>query len=388
MNREAPKDTQVSQDGLKSDKRHETKSISSDSPGRAKRLLVLVNPHSGRGQSTKVYRQQVAPFLAAHNTQHEAFITTSEIRVRDYLRQLKLSQLLQFKAILVVSGDGLVFETVNALMGRSDWTEAIKIPIGVVPTGSGNGLAYTLIKQPFPDVKDQKEAIKICCKQAIQNGVTRADLVRICYGRDSNSQETIWSFLSFGWGLLADIDVDSDWLRRFGELRFTIYGLLRSVTSVSQRAKLSYLPAALMDDQNESDGKDEWVHLEDNFACLYAVYLSHISKMTKFSPNSKLTDGLIYLTYIRGKLSTFEVVEFLTSLNDGLHEKLPYVTMVPVKQFQFQPLVPSKIVVDGEIISWHFDDGPIDVEVVPNILSLLWTNETTRDELRPQPVTR
>lgn len=39
---------------------------------------------------------------------------------------------------------GLFFKVYNGLMARSDWKEAVKTPVGVIPGGSGNGLARAL----------------------------------------------------------------------------------------------------------------------------------------------------------------------------------------------------------------------------------------------------
>lgn len=48
-------------------------------------ILVLVNPRSGRGRSLKIYKKIVSTFLDSHNIKHEVFVTTAEIRVKDYL---------------------------------------------------------------------------------------------------------------------------------------------------------------------------------------------------------------------------------------------------------------------------------------------------------------
>lgn len=50
------------------------------------------------------------------------------------------------------------------------------------------------------------------------------DLVEITM---KNSDRTIYSFLSIGWGLLADIDIESEHLRIMGGLRFTIWSIVR-----------------------------------------------------------------------------------------------------------------------------------------------------------------
>lgn len=357
-------------------------------------ILILINPHSGRGKSVKLYKTKLVPLLNSRGIDHVAFITESESRVSDYINSKSTSELCSYKSIIVVSGDGLFHELVNAIMSRSDKDQVLQVPIGIVPTGSGNGLAYTLIRQKQPNIKSVDEAIKLCSEQAIQDKTCPADLVKITFGHAT----TIWSFLSVGWGLLSDIDIDSEWLRRFGELRFTVYGILRAMTSVSYRGKLSFKLAptgptsstnGLCNDNYEKldksnnltptlqllyhNSKDSWVHIEGKFACLYAVHQSYISRVTKFAPKSSLTDQLIYLTYVQGKMSFCQVIKFLLAIEDGSHENLPFVTVVPVTSFKFEPLEASKIVIDGEHISWNLSDGPLTAEVVPKAIKLAWS---------------
>jgi sphingosine kinase len=55
-------------------------------------------------------------------------------------------ELLQYRGIVFVSGDSLPHEGINALFSRSDWKEVTQVPVGVLPVGSGNGLANSLAK--------------------------------------------------------------------------------------------------------------------------------------------------------------------------------------------------------------------------------------------------
>lgn len=52
--------------------------------------------------------------------------------------------------IICVGGDGIINEVLNGLFRRSDIDKAISVPIGVVPTGSDNSLAWSVlgIKDP------------------------------------------------------------------------------------------------------------------------------------------------------------------------------------------------------------------------------------------------
>lgn len=197
----------------------------------------------------------------------------------------------------------------------------------------------------------------------------QTDLVRIDIGK----QKTIWSFLSIGWGLMADIDIDSEKLRKLGAIRFTVYGLIRCMASKVYSGKLSYIEPKLNNSTecDEQVSGDNWTHIKDIFTCVYVVYQTHISKDTIFAPKSKLSDNLMYLTYIRGKLSCSQTAAFLTSIKDGSHCELPFVTVLPVTQVKLEPLQQSRVVVDGENINWKLDDGSISACVVSEAALLL-----------------
>ena len=53
---------------------------------------------------------------------------------------------------------------------------------------------------------------------------TPLDLVEV-----TTRDQTLYSFLSIGWGLLADMDIQSERLRFMGGFRFTVYGLIRTI---------------------------------------------------------------------------------------------------------------------------------------------------------------
>ena len=47
----------------------------------------------------------------------------------------------RYSAILAVGGDGSYYEVVNGMLMRED---RLRLPIGIVPNGSGNSLGYIL----------------------------------------------------------------------------------------------------------------------------------------------------------------------------------------------------------------------------------------------------
>lgn len=136
-----------------------------------------------------------------------------------------------------VGGDGIVFEVINGIFERWDWSEIIKlIPIGVIPGGSGNGLARSIAyhcSEPWLPSPTLPSALA-----AVRNNLATMDLVRV-----ETKTQIMFSFLSVGWGFLSDIDIESERLRLLGGQRFTIWSVARLIGLRNYGGKLWYLPA-------------------------------------------------------------------------------------------------------------------------------------------------
>lgn len=135
-----------------------------------------------------------------------------------------------------MGGDGIVFEVLNGIFERWDWSEVIRsLPIGVIPGGSGNGLARSIAhhcSEPYnPSVLPSILAL-------VKNNYCSMDLVRV-----ETTAQIMFSFLSVGWGLISDIDIESEKLRMLGGQRFTIWSLARLIGLRSYAGKLWYLPS-------------------------------------------------------------------------------------------------------------------------------------------------
>lgn len=47
--------------------------------------------------------------------------------------------------VVVAGGDGLLFEVINGIMERPDWSSMFsQLKLGIIPCGSGNGLAKSI----------------------------------------------------------------------------------------------------------------------------------------------------------------------------------------------------------------------------------------------------
>ena len=61
---------------------------------------------------------------------------------------------LNYDAIVLLSGDGIIHEILNGLQKHRDSDSAFEIPIAPIPTGSANGTSINLL------------GLKVCCKCA------------------------------------------------------------------------------------------------------------------------------------------------------------------------------------------------------------------------------
>ena len=115
----------------------------------AKRVGVIINPISGTGGRLNVARDRAelaASFMATQGADSQVFITERP----GHARELAVAALAQGVTLVIAwGGDGTVNEVGSALTFRD-------ATLGVIPSGSGNGLAREL-RIPF----DPKAAIAI-----------------------------------------------------------------------------------------------------------------------------------------------------------------------------------------------------------------------------------
>ena len=179
-------------------------------------ILVMINPASGPGKAGNIFHEKVAPLLVEGGIDHHVWCTTSAGSATEFIANCSITD---WNGIVIVSGDGLVYELFNGLMQRKDFESAIQTPVGVIPGGSGNGLAHSI---NFYVGETSANPILASTLNIVRGRTVPMDLVNV-----EMRKETVYSFLSIGWGLLADIDIESERLRMVGGFRFTVWALIR-----------------------------------------------------------------------------------------------------------------------------------------------------------------
>ncbi|KAG0286942.1 hypothetical protein BGZ98_004868, partial [Dissophora globulifera] len=190
-----------------------------------RRILVLVNPNGGVGKAKSINDTVVKPML-----QHSGLIVTEQYtkygrHAVDIAHKVDVSNI---DTLAVVSGDGVLHEVINGLLTRPDWDRARRLPIAIIPAGSGNAIATsTGMLSPI-----------VATLALIRGSTAKLDI----YSLSQPSRPRIYSMLLFSWGMMADADIESDKYRWLGPLRFDIAGFIRMIRLRRYPGKVYILP--------------------------------------------------------------------------------------------------------------------------------------------------
>ncbi|XP_050351552.1 sphingosine kinase 1-like [Nymphalis io] len=200
-------------------------------PYNDKKLLILLNPKSGPGKARELFQTKAASILQESDTPYDLHVTKYAQYAREFVRTRNVYA---WRGIVAVGGDGVLFEILNGMFERLDWQQAFaEVPLAILPCGSGNGLARTICHHyNEPYIPQNLTGLTM----AIARGKTaHMDVVRV-----ETKSKIMFSFLSVGWGLLSDIDIESERLRAIGGQRFTIWALARLVGLRKYKGVVSY----------------------------------------------------------------------------------------------------------------------------------------------------
>lgn len=234
--------------------------------------LVLVNPKSGKQQAHSIYTAVVAPMLAQADIEHEMVVTMRMQHAKDMIYALDVEA---WDGVVAIGGDGLLSDVINGLFSRDPENQRalLELPVAIVNGGTGNGFFSSLLHR-------QNEAFNPISATFLllkAKSTLPADLSLV---ETADGQRHI-SFLSLSFGLIADVDLESEVIRWTGALRMDLFSLYAIFRSRTYRARLSFWSC----EEGESSFadaihlpplhtplpmKNEWISIEDDFLTVRA----------------------------------------------------------------------------------------------------------------------
>ena len=343
-----------------------------------KRIKVLLNPFGGAGHAKAIWTNTVSPILAAA----QYSVVVEETQHAGHAREIaETIQLLEFDAILCVSGDGLPHEVINGLGSRSDAPQALLMPIGFIPAGSGNGSAKSIY--------DSHDPIE-CALSFVKGRVTPIDLVYMTQG-----SQCFLSYFSLSFGVVADCDLGTEHLRWMGEARFT-FGVLQRI--FSRTCYPCTLSLCLVTDDKEQIRQDyhawhptgaidtpdsakntkgarfnpkygtvndplptEWVTRSfPKMGTFYIGLMPYMSSTTCFFPTAVPGGGNMDVMHIQADLPFLKAVGTVAAVDTAKHFDSDYCYYAKCSAFRLSPEKDNGYIsVDGEKVSFESIQGEI-----------------------------
>jgi YegS/Rv2252/BmrU family lipid kinase len=294
------------------------------------KVLLIYNPFAGHGRAKKILPQVETEFIK-HNIEFELHLTDYPEHGVEIVREANFRD---YDGIVAAGGDGTLFEVIN---GYYQNKSRRKIPLGIIPVGTGNAFARDLDLH----VVHWKKAIAIIS----QNKTRKVDV-----GKFSTHGQTYYFLNILGLGFVADVTKTAHKLKAFGNLSYTLGVLYHILMLKSYKLKI------------ELDGK--LLERENIF-----VEISNTTYTSNFymAPAAEIDDGLLDVTLL-GKMGRAALLKAFPKVFTGEHVKLPKVETFKVKKIKIETEKTKVLTPDGELIGIT----PVEIECLHQAIKVFW----------------
>ena len=292
------------------------------------KLYFLINPISGTQKSKKIF-QSINHTLKLKNINFDYSETEYSGHAIKIAKELDLNS---YNGIIIIGGDGTFHEVISGLMSRTDNK---KIPIGIVPGGSGNSFLYS--------EKDNDP-------NSIFNRILKFEKQKIDVLKVKTPDDLLYSINLVGWGLVTDIGKSAEKYRWLGTSRYTLVSLIEIIKNKSRNATLII--------ENKEYKK--------TFTFIIACNTKYVGKGMYMAPNAAINDGLLDLIIVKGNLSRRLLFKTLPKLFKGTHINDPNIEYKQISKFSLLTKDKDLLNIDGELKG----TTSIEVEVVNNAIEV------------------
>ena len=291
------------------------------------KICIIINPNSGKKKALKIF-QSIKPLLNQKKIHYDLYTTNYSGHAINIVSELTIKK---YNGLIMIGGDGTFHEIVNGLMNRKDQK---KIPIGIIPGGSGNSFLYDLYQDPL-----------IALKEIINFKKRSIDIIEV-----KTKNKLLYSINLVGWGLITDVGQNAEKHRWLGTSRYTLISLIEIIKNKTRKAKLII-------------NKKEY---SNAFTFIIACNTKHIGKGMYMAPKANVSDGLLDLVIVRGNLSRTRLFKTLPKLFKGTHISDSNVSYHQVSNFSLITKDCNLLNIDGELKG----ETPIDVKVIPSAIEI------------------
>lgn len=275
------------------------------------KLLLVFNPQAAGGRAVR-YLPRVRSALEQFSDLQVLQTTVAG----DAARLVADADLSSSDALVAMGGDGTLFEVLNGLYARP---KEQRIPLGLIPAGTGNAFARDLGLQAL----DWEKAVGL-----IRAGRTR----KMDVGRVVAPDGTYYFLNIVGAGLPVDAMATAKKLKFLGDSAYSLAALWCALKLKSYRLSIE------IDDKN----------LEENSLFLEISNTRYTGASFLMAPDAVPDDGLLDVTLL-DSLSRLRLLRLFPTIYKGRHVDYPEIRTFKAREIRITAPPGLALAPDGEV---------------------------------------
>jgi len=287
------------------------------------KITLIVNPISGGGKDKKELLKFVSDYFSQKGNRIALKATSRRGEATEFAQQSVRDS---DDLVVVVGGDGTINEVASGLVGS-------EVAMGIIPRGSGNGLARTL--------KIPQNIAKAC--KLISDG----DRVKIDMGKANGR----FFALVAGIGFDAVVGKRFDEHHKRGPISYFFIGTKEFFLYKPEIVKISF--------------GDQSFEVEPFL--IAAANGQQYGNNAIIAPDAKLNDGFLDITIIH-YTSVFQLMRALPKLFSGRLKGYPDADFHKTKSLRIQRSAPGVLNIDGEPVD---EKSVIEISILPKCLKII-----------------
>jgi len=294
------------------------------------KILLIFNPQAGHGRA-KDKLTKVVNYFKEKSLEIELKLTDYPNNACEIVRDADLSK---YDGLVACGGDGTLYEVINGYYQNKGEK---KIPIGIVPLGTGNafardlGLTNILWKESIDIIANQKTRLVDVGKYK-------------CEGKN-------FYFLNIlGLGFVTDVSETARKLKAFGNISYTFGVLFRTI----------FLKTDLLNFEiDEKKFERECTFVEISNTRYTANFL--------MAPDAEIDDGFLDVI-IASKLSRIKLLQSFPKIFTGKHIEMPEIEVFKAKKLKINSSTKKLLAPDGELLG----STPVEIYCLQKDIEVFW----------------
>ena len=295
------------------------------------KVLLVYNNFAGGGKAKKTL-PLVKSLFNKHKIDFDIALTKYSGHGVELVENADFSL---YDGVVAAGGDGTMFEVINGYFKNSS---AKRIPLGILPVGTGNAFARDL------ELSSSKieEAVEI---------ISKSNLRKVDVGKFSTQEKDYYFLNIIGAGFVADANKTAQNFKLLGNFSYIIGVLYRILVLKFTKIKL------------EIDGKI----IETKSTFIEVSNTRYTGADFLMAPAAEIDDGFLDITLVN-KISRFGLLKGLVKIFTGEHIHIDEIDTYKAKHIKIESEKPLVLTPDGELLG----ATPVEISCLKHAIEVFW----------------